>query len=163
MFGLKRNRLELALMDEIFTRGWDELVRGSGPLHIRLILQPLVATIIAIRAGWRDAGERLPFWTVVWHPAKRRLLLRKGWKDVGKVFLVAIVMDVIYQIIVLHWVYPVQALIVATLLAFVPYLVMRDLTNLVVSLTRLRPPSDNKGVSRHGPETAVKTAPGRKT
>ena len=55
--------------------------------------------------------------------------MRQLWKDVGKLFLVAVVLDVVYQIIVLHWVYPVQTLIVATMLAIVPYLVVRGLAN----------------------------------
>jgi hypothetical protein len=44
---------------------------------------------------------------------------------VGKVFIVAIVLDVIYDLIVYRWVYPGQALIVAAVLAFVPYLMIR--------------------------------------
>jgi hypothetical protein len=123
-------------MEEMFSRGWDELMgRGSGPLHIRLILQPLVATILAIRSGWRDSREGKPvfFWTVVRDPAKRGLLLRQGWKDVGKLFLVAVVLDVIYQIVVLHYVHSLQTLIVATTLAMVPYLVVRGLTNRIAA------------------------------
>jgi hypothetical protein len=138
----------------MFSRGWDDLIaRDSGPMHVRLILQPLVATALAIRAGWRAARERRPafFRTLLRDPAKRRVLLRQAWKDVGKLFLVAAVLDVVYQIIVLRWVYPVQTLIVATMLAFVPYLVVRGPTNRIVSQLRLRAPSDSKGVSRHGP------------
>ena len=117
-------------------RGWNELIaRYSGPLHIRLILQPLVATFLAIRAGQRDAGRGRPvyFWTIVRDPANRRFLLREGWADVGKLFVVAVCLDVVYQIVVLRTVYPVQALIVATTLAVVPYLAVRGLTNRFVS------------------------------
>ena len=134
-------------MEEMFSRGWDELIaRDSGPLHVRLILQPLVATILAIRSGLRDAREGQPvfFWTVVRDPPKRALLLRQGWKDVGKLFLVAVVLDVIYQIIVLHYFYPVQTLIVATTLAIVPYLVVRGLTNRIVTRIHPRQSQDTK-------------------
>ncbi len=127
-------------MDEMFSRGWADLIgRDSGPLHVRLILQPVVATLIAIRAGWKDARDGQPvfFWTVVLDPAERRYLLQQGWKDVGKLFLVALVLDVVYQIIVLRWLYPVQVLIVATVLAIVPYLVVRGLTNRIAR--RVRP------------------------
>jgi hypothetical protein len=71
-------------MEEMLSRGWDELLaRDSGPLHVRIILQPLMATIVAIRAGWKDARERRPvfFWTVVRDRARRRFLLREAWKD----------------------------------------------------------------------------------
>ncbi len=119
-------------MEEMLSRGWEELIaRDSGPLHVRLILQPLVATILAIRSGLNDAREGRPvfFWTLALKPAQRRSLLRHLWKDVGKLFLVACVLDVVYQLLVLRWVYPVQTAIVATVLAILPYLVFRGLAN----------------------------------
>jgi hypothetical protein len=127
------------MMDDMFSRGWDDLIaRDSGPLHDRLILQPLVATFLAIRAGWKDvrAGRPAFFWAVVRDPAHRLFLLRQGWKDVGKIFLVALVLDVIYQVLVLRWVYPTQMLIVATVVAFVPYLVFRGLTTRIARHVR---------------------------
>jgi hypothetical protein len=119
-------------MEEMFSRDWSELIaRDSGPLHVRLILQPLVATLLACRSGLKDAREGRPvfFWTVVGNPTLRRALLRHLWEDVGKLFLLAIVLDVVYQIVVLSWVHPVQTLIVATGLAIVPYLAFRGLAN----------------------------------
>ena len=119
-------------MEEMFSRGWDELIaRDSGPLHVRLLLQPLVASILAIRSGLNDAREGRPvfFWNLALKPAQRRSLLRHLRKDVGKLFLVACVLDVVYQLLVLRWVYPVQTVIVATVLAIFPYLVFRGLAN----------------------------------
>jgi hypothetical protein len=119
-------------LEEMFSRGWSELLaRDSGPLHVRLLLQPLVATILAIRSGRNDAREGRPvfFWTLALQPAERRSLLRHLWKDVGKLFLVACVLDLVYQLLVLRWVYPVQTVIVATVLASLPYLVFRGLAN----------------------------------
>jgi hypothetical protein len=119
-------------VEEMFSRGWDELIaRDSGPMHVRLILQPLVATILAIRSGLNDAREGRPvfFWTLALQAAQRRTLLRHLWKDVGKLFLVACLLDVVYQLLVLRWVYPVQTVIVATVLAILPYLVFRGLAN----------------------------------
>jgi hypothetical protein len=119
-------------VEEMFSRGWDELIaRDSGFLHVRLLLQPLVASILAVRSGLNDAGEGRPvfFWTLTLQPAQRLSLLKDLWKDVGKLFLVACVLDVVYQLLVLHWVYPVQTVIVATVLAILPYLVIRGLAN----------------------------------
>ena len=126
-------------MEDMFSRGWEDLIaRDSGPLHARLILQPVVAALLAVRAGLKDAREGRPafFWAVVADPAHRRFLLRQGWKDVGKIFLLALVLDVIYQVIVLRWVYPVQMLIVATAMALVPYLVVRGPTNRIARYVR---------------------------
>lgn len=126
-------------MEEMFSRGWHELIgRDSGTLHLRLILQPLVACILAIRAGWKDAqgGRPVFFWKLVGDPNQRNLLLRELWKDVGKLFLVAVILDVIYQAVVLRWFYPIQTLIVASTLAIVPYLVVRGLTNRIMTMTK---------------------------
>jgi hypothetical protein len=119
-------------MEEMFSRGWHELIaRDSGPMHVRLLLQPLVASILAIRSGLNDAREGRPvfFWSLALEPGARRSLLRALWKDVGKLFLVACVLDLVYQVLVLRWVYPVQTVIVATVLAILPYLVVRGLAN----------------------------------
>jgi len=72
-------------------------------------------------------------WTVVTHSDSRRVLLLEGWSDVGQLFLAAVVIDVIYQIIVFRWVYPGQALIVATVLALPLYFLIRGLTDRFVS------------------------------
>jgi hypothetical protein len=109
-------------------------------LHFRLILQPLVATILAIRAGWADAwaGRPIFFWTLVREPGKARTELTNVWKFVGKVFLVAVILDVVYQLIVLQWIYPVETLIVATMLALVPCMVVRAIGNRIVTFVRQR-------------------------
>jgi hypothetical protein len=128
-------------MEEIFTRAWENLLgRDSGPLHFRLILQPVVATILAIRAGWADAwaGRPIFFSTLVREPAKARTMLMNLWKFVGKVFLVAVALDVVYQLIVFQWVYPVETLIVATVLALVPCMVVRAIGNRIVTLLHQR-------------------------
>lgn len=54
-------------------------------------------------------------------------MLKHGWKDVSKVFLLAVVLDVAYQIIVLRFVYPGEVILVAFTLAILPYLLLRGL------------------------------------
>ena len=58
--------------------------------------------------------------------------LREGLNATARIILLGIVMDVIYQIIVLQTFYPVEALIIALLLAFVPYLVFRGIVARIV-------------------------------
>ncbi len=113
---------------EILGTAGDMLIgRTIGPMKLRLILQPAMAAIFAIRAGLKDAREGFPpyLWSVFSNPADRYDMLRHGWKDVRKVFIVAFVLDVVYELIVFHWVFPVQALLVAFVLAIVPYVVIR--------------------------------------
>jgi len=115
-------------MDDIISRVWENLVaRPTGPMSIRLVVQPIVAGLLAIRSGLKDAREGRPafLWAAVTNPDYRPELLRQGWKDVGKVFVLAIVLDAIYQLIVHRGVYVGELLIVATTLAIVPYCLIR--------------------------------------
>jgi hypothetical protein len=123
-------------MDEILTRFATDIDhRVGGPLTFRLILQPLMAAILAVIAGVRDARQGKPpyFWALLTNPSHRDAMMKDGWHSVGKVFILAIVLDVIYQIIVLHRIYPGEALIVAFLLAILPYLLLRGLVTRIVS------------------------------
>jgi hypothetical protein len=54
-------------------------------------------------------------------------LLREGLNATARIILLGLVMDVIYQLIVLKTFYPNEALVIALLLAFVPYLIIRGL------------------------------------
>jgi len=101
--------------------------RDHRPLTFRLIFQPLTALILALRAGLRDARQGCPlcfFWSAFAH-ARGAEMLRKTWKDVHNVFIFAIVLDTIYEWTIYRWVYSGQAIIVATVLAIVPYVLMR--------------------------------------
>lgn len=114
---------------------WDMLSsRQHGPLSLRILMQPLVAAAYGIRAGFRHArAGQAPFGSLlITHPELRSALLREGWSDVRKVFLTAVTVDVIYELLVFHWIYPGQALIVATILAVLPYVLIRGPSNRLV-------------------------------
>lgn len=102
-----------------------------GPLAFQLIIQPLVAAVLAIRAGLEGARTGRPAygWAVIADTAHRRELIREGWKDLARLFLAAVVIDMIYEIIVFHWIYLVQALIVAVVVAVPSYLLLRGPAN----------------------------------
>jgi hypothetical protein len=68
-------------------------------------------------------------WSILLSPADRYGLLVEGWKEVVKVFVMATLIDVAYQVMVLRWFYPAEALFVAFLLAFLPYLAVRSLVD----------------------------------
>jgi hypothetical protein len=112
----------------ILARFWDQLIaRESGPLAFRLILQPLMVTILAVRDGLNDArgGRPLYTWTLLTDPAQRASYLREGLKRVSRVIVFALVMDAIYQFIVLRRFYPGEALVIALVVAVLPYLLIR--------------------------------------
>jgi hypothetical protein len=128
-------------MDEILRRVWENLIgRSTGPINFRLIIQPTVASVIAIRAGLKDAREGRPafLWAAVSNPGYRPQLLRQGWKDVGKVFILAMVLDSIYQLAVNRGVYVLELLITATVLAIVPYVLIRGPVNRIARRKTIR-------------------------
>lgn len=119
-------------MKDIFARMWLNLGdRVGGPMTFRLILQPTMAALLALRGGLKDAraGQTPYLWNVFTDPVNRADLLREGWKAIARVFLLAVTMDVIYQWIVFGWIYPGEALLVAILLAVVPYVLIRGPAN----------------------------------
>ena len=123
-------------MDDIWTRiAGDLLDRLIGPMKFRLLLQPIMASIFAIKAGLQDArlGKPPYFWSLLFDPAHRVQWLRDGWRSVGKVFVLALVLDVVYQIMVMRFVYIGEALITAVVLAIVPYLALRGLVTRLTS------------------------------
>jgi len=128
-------------MENFLTRTIEQLLsRPAGPLHLRFVLQPTVAAIIAIRAGLRDCRQRQPPYLsgVFFQSEMRRGLLASGWRDIGKVFIVAVVLDAAYQLIEFRWLYPGQAIIVAVVLAIVPYALIRGPVSRCATFLRTR-------------------------
>src|SRR5262245_59006455 len=119
-------------MRDMLIRWWMNILdRFGGPMTFRVILQPTMAALLALRGGLRDAREGRPpyFWAVLTDSGDRAELLREGWKAIARVFVLAVVMDIIYQLIVVRWIYPFETLAIAILLAVVPYLLIRGPIN----------------------------------
>jgi len=133
-------------MEELFLRIWENLVeRISGPMWLRMVLQPAVAAFFAIRDGLKDARDTKPpyFWQIFIDKGNRRGLIRDGWTSIAKVFLMAMVMDSIYQFVVQRWIAPVEIVVVAFILAVVPYILLRGPINRIVSRFNSRRANDN--------------------
>jgi hypothetical protein len=125
-------------MDELH-QVWQRIAaRPSGPFALRFYLQPAMATIFAVRDGLRDAqaGKPAYFWSLFSDRENRRQRIREGWKSVGKIFIVAVILDIVYQLAVLHTVHPLETLLVATTLALIPYVIFRGPINRVVRKVR---------------------------
>jgi hypothetical protein len=113
---------------EEYERLWRQLLdRRGGPMAFRFILQPLMAVIAASYDGLKDArGGRRPYlWTIARHSRKRVGRLREALTATARIILLGLAMDLIYQILVFGTFYPNEAVIIALLLAFIPYLVIR--------------------------------------
>lgn len=110
---------------EALQRFWHDLVeRPSGPMAFRFVLQPAMPAIAAIRAGIKDArtGGSPYFWA---EPQERAPRLREALNATARIILLGLVMDVIYQALVLRIFYPGEALVTALTLAFIPYVLIR--------------------------------------
>jgi hypothetical protein len=112
--------------------------RLDGPLHFRFILQPVMAIIFATLDGIKDAKLGKPpwFWAVATAPEHRRELVKNGWKHFGKIFILAIILDLVYQFKVQDRVYPLEILTVALALAVVPYVLLRGPINRIARVFR---------------------------
>ena len=114
----------------------DYIARFDGPLHFRFIMQPLMAILLAVRDGTRDAheGRSAYLWTLLSDPAQRRYLLADGWKGISRIFILAYALDVIYTVIEWHRLKPLESLLTAVILAVIPYVLLRGPINRLVRL-----------------------------
>lgn len=127
-------------MDELWQRfAGDIIARVDGPLHFRIVVQPLVAIFFATLDGLKDARTGRPayLWALGTSPGHRIELVRDGWKHAGKIFIVAVVLDVIYQLVVQQTLYPGETILVALVLAVIPYVLLRGPVNRVARLLRI--------------------------
>ena len=119
----------------LFDGIWRDLTgRGmlGGKFQLRLILQPLVALLLGIRFGIRDAkaGKEDPFFmSLVRSKGDRWPLLRQGLRDAVVPLCVAFVLDSILQRMILGHVRPLGAVIVGALLVFLPFMIGRGLSH----------------------------------
>jgi hypothetical protein len=113
---------------DIQHRFWSDIfARFGGPMTFRFFLQPTMAAIAAIHDGVKDAreGHKSFFWTAWRHPSQQTGRLREGLISTARIMLLGISMDVIYQLKELDQFYPAEAVVIALLLAVVPYFIFR--------------------------------------
>jgi len=126
-------------MDEILKRVWENLIgRSTGPINFRLINSADCGHHHCDQGRSKGRAGR-PTAILVGRSLESRLstrVVRQGWKDVGKVFILAVVLDSIYQLIVHRGVYVLELLITATVLAIIPYVLVRGPVN---RIARRRP------------------------
>jgi hypothetical protein len=121
--------------------------RVGGPMTFRFILQPLVAVTLGTRDGLRIAktGRALLSWRHRCNPATDQHLVRTVWQSVRLLVFVAVVLDIIYQLLVRQWVYPGETLIVLVAITLVPYLLTCSIVSALQcwrnSITQQRPRS----------------------
>ena len=121
---------------QVHERFWQDIAdRTRGPITFRFILQPSMALLAALPDGVKDArlGHKAFFWTTLRDPTQHGGRLREGLKSIARVMLLGISMDVIYQYKVFERFYPAEAVMMALLLAVIPYFILRWLTERIAN------------------------------
>ncbi len=120
----------LLLVIDFLTRFWTDMIhRADGPMTFRFFLQPTMALITALIDGIRDARSgRTPYAWRIAHsePVARRAAWREGVTATARILLLGVAMDVIYQVRTLGgFRHPAEAFVIAVVLGFIPYLLLR--------------------------------------
>jgi len=113
---------------QVEQRVWHDLVeRPGGPMTFRFFLQPAMAAIAATVDGIKDAriGRSPYFWTFLNQPTERVGRLREALFSTARIILLGLGMDAIYQFRVFDTFYPDEAVVIALVLAVVPYFLLR--------------------------------------
>jgi hypothetical protein len=110
--------------------------RLTGPGRFRFILQPLIATLLGIRSGVADARAGRPPYLLglATDRQHRRELARDGFATIANLLLMGILLDSVFQWMILGQSYPGPALVVGPVLITTPYAIARALANRVARL-----------------------------
>ncbi len=103
----------------------------EGPANLRFIVQPILAILLGIRDGRRDARlGAVPFvWRVFTQPAERRSMLGAALKAITVPLVIGVILDGVVQYLLFGRVRVVLALLVGALLVGFPYSASRGLAN----------------------------------
>lgn len=139
----------MLLVIDFLTRFWTDMIgRADGPMTFRFFLQPTMALITALIDGVRDAraGKQPYAWLMAHSDAQQRLgAWREGVTATMRILLLGVAMDVIYQVRMYGgFKYPLEAFVIAVVLGFVPYVILRGPFNRLAGRWLRRHPSSGK-------------------
>ena len=105
--------------------------RFAGPGRLRFIFQPLMAVILGILSGRADARAGRPpyLYGLLFHRELRSELVRSGLETVVNLVLMGILLDAVWQRLILGVSHPGAALEVGPVLIVLPYVLARAFSN----------------------------------
>jgi hypothetical protein len=112
--------------------------RLTGPGRFRFVLQPLVAILLGIRSGVADrrAGRPPYLLGLATDRQRRGELAQDGLATVANLLLMGVLLDAVFQWVILGVSHPGAALVVGPVLITTPYAVARALANRAARLSR---------------------------
>ena len=117
----------------------DMVARLHGPGRMRFILQPTVAIILGARDGVKDAhAGSPPFLSALVFRTGRRELVRGALASVRDLVAIAILLDVVSQLLIFRMVHPGAALLLGPVLIAAPYAFSRAAANRIAHWRRSR-------------------------
>jgi hypothetical protein len=140
----------------------DIVARLHGPGRLRFILQPLVAIGFGTRDGIRDAlAGRPPFLRdLILHKSERRGLMRSALASVRDIIVIAILLDIISQLLIFRMVHPGAALLIGPVLIAFPYASSRAIANRASKWRAAHASIGGRSLTREQKEmSATKTVP----
>ncbi len=116
---------DLYLFSERF---FDDLgLRVTGLGRLRFIFQPLMAMLLGVRDGRADAVAGRPSFLVriflPQHPTREAI--REAVRSISTLLAIAILVDVVCQLVLLGRAHPLPALLIGPVLVAIPYAVFR--------------------------------------
>jgi hypothetical protein len=134
--------------------------RLTGPGRFRFVLQPLFATLLGVRSGVADARAGRPpyLWTLATDRKMRRALAREGLATVANLLLMGILLDSVFQWVILGASHPGPALVVGPVLIATPYSIARALSNRIAGARARR-----RGQGPSGRQPPAARAPAMET
>jgi hypothetical protein len=123
------NRGEIYLFSRAFIE--DIPKRLTGPGRFRFLLQPAMAIILGFLGGRADARAGRPpyLYGILLHRELRGEFVKSGYETVANLLLMGILLDAIFQWVILGVSHPGAALIVGPVLIVLPYAIARALSN----------------------------------
>jgi hypothetical protein len=115
------------------------MIRLAGPMGLRLVIQPLVALLLGVRDGIKDAKEGEPpfIFGLTANREDRKAKLVSLFKSLSKVIIIAVILEVIIQYLLFGQVH-VIGLIYYVIILIVPYSLARGITNRVATKRKLK-------------------------
>ncbi len=107
----------------------------TGPGHLRLIIQPILAIVLGLRDGRRDAhlGHDPYLWLLLRAQGQRESTLKLGLRAVAVPLVVAILLDGLLQLVINGRVRVIAALLAGSFLIALPYGLSRGISNRLVT------------------------------
>ena len=103
------------------------MTRLDGPFSLRFFLQPAMAIMFAVKDGLKDGrtGQDHYLWSLLFRPGQRRERIASAWASIGKVSIMAFVLDSLFQWVAMGQIKLTASLLMALFLCVIPYSLLR--------------------------------------